>query len=127
MLRVSSQTTKTEIDLEGVNGDEAGATRGIEFGAELMRFAEAVARRDSVALPAAREALLQRAGPAVLVDAAGVAANFQRMVRIADSIGIPVDNLDTDLSREVRAALRLERFHSAQNTPGAGEMAKGLR
>ena len=116
----SSQTTQIEIDREGINGDQTSAARGIEFGAELMRFAEAVARRDPMALPAARAALLQSAGPAVLVDAAGVAASFQRMVRIADSIGIPVDNLDSDLSREVRAALRLERFHSAQNTPGAG-------
>ena len=45
MLRVSSQTTQTEIDLAGIAGDEAGAARGIEFGAELMRFAEAVARQ----------------------------------------------------------------------------------
>lgn len=118
MLRVSSQTTQTEIDLHGIEGDAERAARGIQFGAELMRFAEAVARRDAVALRAARAALLQRAGAAVLVDAAGVAANFQRMVRIADSIGIPVDNLDSDVSREVRGTLRMEHFHSAQNTLG---------
>ena len=120
MLRVSSQTTKTAIDLHGIEGDAEGAATGIEFGAELMRLAESLARRDAAALAAAREALLRRAGAAVLVDAAGVAANFQRMVRIADSIGIPVDNLDTDLSREVRSTLRLAQFHSAQNTPGSG-------
>jgi hypothetical protein len=118
MLRVSSQTTRTEIDLHGIEGDAESAARGIEHGAELMRFAQAVARRDAPALVAARAALLEAAGPAVLVDAAGVAANFQRMVRIADSIGIPVDNLDTDVSREVRGALDLERFASARNTPG---------
>ncbi len=125
MLRVSSQTTKTEIDLHGIEGDADRAARGIEFGAELMRLAEAVARHDAVALPAARAALLQRAGAAVLVDAAGVAANFQRMVRIADSIGIAVDNLDSDVSREVRGTLRLERFHSARNTPGAEDRKFG--
>jgi DNA-binding phage protein len=124
MLRVSSQTTQTEIDLRGIEGDGASAARGITFGAELMRFAEALARRDEAALGAARAALLQRAGAAVLVDAAGVAANFQRMVRIADSTGIPVDNLDSEASREVRAALRLERFDSARNTPGSGGAAR---
>ena len=55
----------------------------------------------------------------VLVDAAGVAANFQRMVRIADATGIPVDQMDTELSREIRSTLGLERFASARNTPGA--------
>lgn len=119
MLRVSSQTTNTEIDLHGIDGDAERAALGIEFGAELMRLAEALARRDAAALPLARAALLRRAGAPVLVDAAGVAANFQRMVRIADSIGIPVDNLDTDVSRAVRATLRLESFPSAQNTPGS--------
>jgi DNA-binding phage protein len=89
-----------------------------------MHFAQALARRDAAALAAARETLLQRAGPAVLVDAAGVAANFQRMVRIADSTGIPVDNLDSDVSREVRGTLRLAHFHSAHNTPGVGGPAR---
>jgi DNA-binding phage protein len=116
MLRVSATTTRTDIDLAGVNGDPERAARGIRFGAELMRFGEAVARRDERALAAARQTLLDNAGPAVLVDAAGVAANFQRMVRIADAIGVPVENLDTDLSREVRGALGIERFHSAGNS-----------
>lgn len=116
MLRASSQHTRSEVDLHGIEGDAAAAAIGIAFGAELMRFAEAVARRDTAALPAARQALLDVAGPEVLVDAAGVAANFQRMVRIADSTGIPVDNLDTDLSREVRSVLSLEQFASAGNT-----------
>ncbi len=115
MLRVSAQTTNSDIDLSAVNGDPAGAARGITFGPELMRFAESVASRDPEAIRATRESLLQAAGPAVLVDAAGVAANFQRMVRIADAIGIPVDRVDADLSRD----LRLERFPSARNTPGA--------
>jgi DNA-binding phage protein len=120
MLRVSSQTTGTEVDLKGIDGDADAAARGIEHGAELMRLAEALARRDLAALATARQALLNAAGPAVLVDAAGVAANFQRMVRIADAIGIPADSLDSDLSRDVRAVLRLERFGSAANTPRSG-------
>jgi DNA-binding phage protein len=126
MLRVSATTTRTDIDLAGVNGDPERAARGIRFGAELMRFGEAVARRDERALAAARQTLLDNAGPAVLVDAAGVAANFQRMVRIADAIGIPVDDLDSDLSRQVRDELGLERFRSAGNSqartnrPGEG-------
>jgi len=124
MLRVSAMTTESEINLQGVNGDAHAAATGIEFGAELMSFAESVAGRDPTALLERRQALLDAAGPAVLVDAAGVAANFQRMVRIADSIGIPVDDMTTDIGQQVRQELDLERFASAQNSlaqaPAAG-------
>ena len=116
MLRVSAQTTATEINLQGVNGDADAAALGIEYGAELMNFATSVATRDADALGRDREALFAAAGPEVLVDAAGVAANFQRMVRIADSIGIPVDNMGTEIGQEIRAELDLERFASARNT-----------
>lgn len=119
MLRASSLATETEIDIQAVNGDASAAAVGIEHGPELMQFAESLARRDEVELTTSRQALLASAGPAVLVDAAGVAANFQRMVRIADSMGIPVDDLNWEHSQEVREALHLNRFASAQNTPGA--------
>ncbi len=116
MLRASAQTSETEIDIHGVGGDADSAALGIEFGAQLMQFAEAVANRDQEKLPETRQALLDVAGPRVLVDAAGVAANFQRMVRIADSIGIPYDDTTSDMSREVREDLDLNSFASAQHT-----------
>lgn len=119
MLRVSAQTTGNDIEIDAVNGNAESAGSGVPHGAELIRFAEALARRDAGALSEARAALLAAAGPAVLVDAAGVAANFQRMVRIADPIGIPVDSIDSDLSREIRRDLSLDRFVTARNTPGA--------
>lgn len=52
----------------------------------------------------------------MLVDAAGVAANFQRMVRIADSIGIPFDNMQSDFVNSIQAELGLTRFTSAQHS-----------
>ena len=116
MLRVSAMTADTDIDINAVDGDEQGAARGIEFGAELMKFAESLARRDAQGIVRSRQALLTAAGANVLVDAAGVAANFQRMVRIADSIGIPVDDMESEIGRQVRQDLTLERFVSAQNT-----------
>ena len=116
MLRVSAMTTETDVDLQGINGDADSAAVGIEHGRELMQFAESVASRDQEALVRTRAALLEAAGSDALVDAAGVAANFQRMVRIADSIGIPIDDMTNDLGRGVRSELELERFPSAQNT-----------
>lgn len=116
MLRVSAMTTETEVDLQGVNGDAASAAMGIEYGAELMSFAESLAQRDESGLARSRTALRQAAGDKVLVDAAGVAANFQRMVRIADSIGIPFDNMQSDFANSIQTELNLARFASAQHS-----------
>ncbi len=116
-LRVSAMHTATEIDLQAVNGDADGAAVGIEFGPELMRFAESVASRDEV-LERRRRELLEAAGPAVLVDAAGVAANFQRMTRIADAMGIPVDDMSRGMIEPVQQELGIERFPSARNSVG---------
>lgn len=116
MLRVSAQTTDTEIDIQAINGSIDAAEVGIDFGSELLRFAEALATRDDQSLLTSRQTLLATAGHEALVDAAGVAANFQRMVRIADSIGIPVDDMSTELGQSVRRDLDLERFTTAQNT-----------
>lgn len=116
MLRVSAKATNTTIDIQGISGDASAAAQGIEHGPELMRFAESLARRNEPELAAARKDLLKAAGPSVLVDAAGVAANFQRMVRIADSTGIPVDNLDNPLSQQIRVDLGLDTFSSARNS-----------
>ena len=60
----------------------------------------------------------EAAGQQVLVDAAGVAANFQRMVRIADSIGIPYDGAASEMSRQISDELKLTEFASAQHTFG---------
>ena len=116
MLRASSLTTNTNVDLQAVKGDKNAAAVGVEYGLELMQFAEAVANRDNVQLSKMRQTLLPKAGEKVLVDAAGVAANFQRMVRIADSMGIPVDDMEQELGQAVRAELDLTRFASAANT-----------
>jgi hypothetical protein len=116
MLRVSAQTTQTDIDIHGVTGNANAADQGITHGRLLMAFAEAVASRDTSEIQSSREALRLAAGDAVVVDAAGVAANFQRMVRIADSVGIPVDDLENDFGKETRATLSLDEFHSARNS-----------
>ena len=107
---------QTDIDLQSIRGDHHSADKGIKYGPLLLAFAESIALRDTTEITASRNALLQIAGPQVVIDAAGVAANFQRMVRIADAIGIPVDNMETELGQQVRAELNLEAFPSAQNT-----------
>ncbi len=120
MLSLSADLSDATVNLQMINGDEAATQGDVAHAKELMKFAEAFARRDEPALDQARSNLLREAGPEVLVDAAGVAANFQRMVRIADSTGIPLDERNVALSAGIRKELNLERFGSAKNTPEAG-------
>ena len=83
----------------------------------LLAFADAVVGADDAALEAARDALKSACGSEVLVDTAAVVANFQRMVRIADSTGIPLDTGMTGLTAGIRDELGLNEFASASNTP----------
>ena len=89
---------------------EAAATSGVEHGSLLIAFAEAVVGEDGDTLTHVRHAVIEALSPAALVDAAGVASNFERMVRIADATGIPLDARMEALSHEVRNTLHLERF-----------------
>ncbi len=81
----------------------------------LIAFAEAVVGSDDVALAQAREAVITAMSAEALVDAAGVASNFERMVRIADSTGIPLDDRMAQLTKTVRDELQLERFAGSKN------------
>ena len=119
MLSLSANTTETDIDLQMVNGSTAKGAQEFPFANELARFAEAVAQRDEAEISRTRDELVQAAGEVVMVDAAAVAANFQRMVRIADSMGIPIDDKNVEAGAGIRQELKLSRFASAQNTPSA--------
>ena len=77
-------------------------------GAELVAFAEAIVT-GAQPLAQSRAAVVEALGPEAMVDAAGVASNFERMVRIADSTGIELGDLLEQASADVRDALGLER------------------
>jgi hypothetical protein len=89
---------------------EAAATSGVEHGSLLLAFAEAMVGEDEAALTHVRHAVFERLSLEAMVDAAGVASNFERMVRIADATGIRLDERMARLSQEVRDTLHLERF-----------------
>jgi len=114
---VSGELSGKEIDLRAVNGDGAAAGIAVAHGDLLIAFAEGVVGRDDAALARARAGVLAALGPAALVDAAAVAANFQRMVRIADATGIPLEGPIDVMTEDMRAYLGFDRFGSAANTP----------
>jgi hypothetical protein len=123
---VSVESEGFEVDLSVLTGETAGAGAGVAHAAELVRFAEAVLGSDDAELLRARLALLAAIGPEGFVEAAGVVSNFQRMVRIADATGIPLDAPVELLTQDLRDELRLGRFGSGANTPPAGRVSRLL-
>ena len=53
-------------------------------------------------------------GAAALVDAAGVAAYFDGIDRIADATGTPVDPVSADATTEMRATLGIDKFNEVK-------------
>lgn len=98
------------MNLSALTDAQAAASSGVEHGATLIAFAEAMLGEDDIALAQARTGVIAALGSAALVDAAGVASNFERMVRIADSTGIQLDERMEILSKDARDTLQLERF-----------------
>ncbi|NNL84678.1 MAG: hypothetical protein HKP27_03450 [Myxococcales bacterium] len=90
----------------------------MDHGELLIEFADAVMSPDEVRLDAARAAVVDAMGGAALVEAAAIAANFNQMVRIADSTGIPIDRPALGMTAATREILDINHFHSAVNTLG---------
>ena len=78
----------------------------------LIAFADAIVAADDNMLQPTRHGVLETMGPEAMIDAAGVASNFERMVRIADATGIDLDERMAKASQEVREALDLEQFRA---------------
>lgn len=71
---------------------------------------------DSEKLPEARTAVVDRLGEAALVDAAGVIGAFQRMNRLADATGLPVDRPLAVLTAGLDDELGIRGFYTAQHS-----------
>lgn len=82
---------------------------GVANGAELIALSEAVVEGDPNALANAATAVRGAMGAEALVDAIGVASNFERMVRIADATGLELGDSLAELSADIRADLQVER------------------
>lgn len=120
MLRVSSEFAGTAAALgaitEGQNVDS-----GVPGQAGLISLVEASLDADrSGELPAARVQVEAELGAAALVDAAAVIGNFERMTRIADGTGIPLDEPVAAMSADLREDLGINGFGSADRTPAIG-------
>lgn len=113
MLRASSQNDIGDrLNLHAVV-DGAGTDSGVPNSGEFINFVEA-ALTGAPDLGVARSALAEAVGVERLVDAAAVIGNFQRMTRIADSTGIPIDAMTAAVTADMREELGLNEFASAR-------------
>jgi len=111
------------VDAGAVTDDAAAATSGVAHAATLLAFADALVDADDAALARARDAVRAALGDAALVDTAAVASNFERMVRVADGTGIPLDPPVLVMSADLRQRLGIDRFPAAGNTPAPRTIA----
>ena len=119
MLRESSRLEGNEIDLQVVTSGEStqGGASGVPAELELVAFAEASVGVDKEATERARVNLSLAIGEQGVIDAAGIVANFQRMVKIADGTGIPLDKPVALITAGMREDLGIDNFRTAANTP----------
>jgi hypothetical protein len=126
LLRASSEVEGAAVDLRAVVDPARAAASGVAHGEVLLALADAMVGGDDAALALARARVARALGGAGLVDAVAVAANFERMVRIADGTGIPLDAPVAIATTDVRAALGIDGFIAAANTPPPGPLRRLL-
>ena len=118
--------TGDEYDLAAINDPALADASGVPHAPALLALADAMVAGDDEVLADARRALQRAVGDEATVDAIAVASNFERMVRIADSTGIPVDPLLGVIAADLQQDLDLGRFGSASNTPRPSASARLL-
>jgi len=106
MLRASSEVTNAPLDPRAITDPSVDPL--LEGGRILIRFVDAVLGSDDPA--DARSLLAESMGPAAVVDAAGVVANFEMMNRIAEGTGMPVGKGSLARTEEWRALIGLDRY-----------------
>ena len=120
MLRASVETDGAEADYRGIADRESAEQSSVPAAGALVGLVEASLSDDGDDVgdaEEARERVRRELGSAALVDAAAVIGNFERMTRIADSTGIPLDAPVSVMTESIRAELGIDDFGSAADRP----------
>ncbi len=115
MLLGRSSEHNDALNLNGTVRNDTDS--GVEHGEVLLRYSDAAVGH-TPDLAEARDAVNAAMGPDAVVDCAATVANFQRMVRIADGCGIPLDSFSRRESEKWRDGLGIDGFRSRANTFG---------
>ena len=113
LLRASSNASGRDVDLTSTIGKASAA--GVHHGDLLLQYAEMANRDPSAALDLTSE-MLVAVGPDGLVEAAATIAIFNGLVRSADAIGIPLDEVMMTSTAEHREALGINKYTGASQS-----------
>jgi hypothetical protein len=108
LLRGSGDFTGNAYDFSVVM--DGSGDGGVPQGKLLMDFGSAVVGGDAGDIASCRDAVRRALGEEALADAAGVAAIFNAVVRIADATGIPLEDAKAAASHDVRAEIGIDAF-----------------
>ena len=103
--------------MDGLADPACTSIKGVADSELLLRFVYTFMSADAAAYAEARTALCEALGESAMVNAVGVASNFQRLDRIADGTGIPSDPTMAVMQEEFNEQLGLTEYQSASNTP----------
>lgn len=103
---------------ESIAFEPADTDGGVESGAILIRYATAVHESSGVA--AATDTMLSELGAAATAEAAATCAAFNGLVRVADGIGIQLDEGTEAATASSRSELGIDRFGGSANTKASG-------
>jgi hypothetical protein len=117
MLRASVETDGAEADYRGIADRESAEESSVPAAGALVGLVEASLSDDGGDDEEARARVRRELGSAALVDAAAVIGNFERMTRIADSTGIPLDAPVNVMTESIRAELGIDDYGSAADRP----------
>ncbi len=116
MLRASVETEGLAADYRGIADAASAESSTVPGAGALIGLVEASFSSNPEDGVAARLRLREELGAEALVDAAAVIGNFERMVRIADGTGIPLDAPVNVATESVRRELGIDGYSTAENT-----------
>lgn len=127
LLRVTSEIDDQIPNLKSITQGK-DVVSGVAHGELLSELVELTLDQHHQAdsLATTRQAISDAMSPEALVDAAAVIGNFQRMVRIADGTGIPLDKPIAAMTADMREELGYNDFESAKNTPPVNRLLAWL-
>ena len=120
LLRASSNAADSHADLASAVGDGQGD--GVDHGRLLLQYAEAANQLppEITRLVVLSDQILDAFGPTGLVEAAATVSVFNGLVRSADAIGIPLDEVVLNATAEQRSAFGIDEYAGAAQSRADG-------
>lgn len=113
LLRASSKATEKNVSLSCAIGEPIATD--IEHGELLLKFTES-ANSQSPELKNLTEEIIANMGESAFIKAASIVSIFNGLVRSADAIGIPLDEVTMSSTIEEREALGINNYPGFNNS-----------